>query len=436
MSFYRKENMKLKKIILIAVLIAGFFGFKTSATAEENYYEVEVNLKIYVQDYKFLNNEIIYSYIPKSGITYGVYDIDSRLVSTVESGLFGEVTYHDSLLSGKYYFQMIYPTNAYYVKDTKKYYFEVKGEEDGSIQVYDELIEIHVDLLTYRLKFEITNEEKEPLEGINIQLLDKEYNLILELTTDSKGLALTYLPCASYYIVLPKNVSNLETDTGLININVKSANFSYSLIIKESIEETEDSSNDTDEETKENESDANNQDPEEENIDKNDELDNSSTEDESIPKSEGEHEKGEEEKDGKGLEDVEDNQDKNLNDSENDSSNELESENLDKDGSKEEYIEDKSNESEYVEETKQDIDDNRDLFESNIDDLEEITESILSGTISNTNKDNFLLDLSNVNNNSLTTSVITKNSKGKDLFSLILYIITAFGLLILRFIRI
>lgn len=430
--------MKLKKISLIIVLIIGFFCFKLNGEAKENYYETLVNLKIYIQDYKFENNEIVYSYIPKSGITYGIYDLDNKLISTVESGLSGEATYHGSLLSGKYYFQMIYSKNFYYVKDTKKYYFEVKDQEDESLQVYNELIEIRVNIRTYSLNFEITNEEKEALEGVVVKLLDDKYNLILELSTDNKGIAITYLPTGSYHIVLPKNVINLKNNPEIIDINVSGANFYYSLIIKESVEE-EDNTNE--EESKESENDTNDQDSEDnEKKEDQDGLDSSNTL-ESSPKQE-EDEKVEEEnkeeskeENNQDLLDESDNKDENLNTPENDSLNGLENKEPDN-PPKEEYIDDKSNESEEVKEEMLDSDINHNLFESNITDFEEIKENILSGTISDINKNNSILDTSNIGNKSLTASVITKNSNGQNLFSLIIYIITAFGLLMLRFIRI
>lgn len=127
-----------------------------------------------------------------AGIIYEVLDEDKNPIATIVSDENG-VAIADKLTKGVYYFREISgPANIGI--DSTEHKFEI--EEHNVIEVYT--------VMHYyaqgKIRFTVTDESNKPLEGVKIQILDEEYNVVDTILTDKDGKASSaWLLLGNYY---------------------------------------------------------------------------------------------------------------------------------------------------------------------------------------------------------------------------------------------
>lgn len=114
---------------------------------------------------------------------YGVYDLNNNLINELSLNELGQASI--SLPFGKYYLMEINPPVGY-LKDTKKYYFEIDfNDNDISLDVYDDVISKNV--VIYKL---FGNEESKIYSyesGATFEVYDSNNNLVGNYTTNKDG---------------------------------------------------------------------------------------------------------------------------------------------------------------------------------------------------------------------------------------------------------
>ena len=150
--------------------------------------------------YDFLDNDVMYKEINLSEIEFLLYDDNDQLIDTIVTDSNGKATYR-GLHLGKYYLMEKTKLNSY-VEDNKKYYFEIKQDNQ-----YDSVLTSKIQIKNYLKKgcVDFTKSDLATKEGIPntiIEIYNDKDELLLTRETDENGkVIISNIPIGKYYII-------------------------------------------------------------------------------------------------------------------------------------------------------------------------------------------------------------------------------------------
>ena len=148
------------------------------------------------ETYKFINEEIIYKENLLSNVSFLLYDDSNKLIDIIKTDKNGYVKYANLPL-GKYYLVEKDTPNGY-LKENKKYYFEIENNKSllTSLKIKNYLIKGDLEFS----KLDLVTSEGIP--NTIIEIYDDKNNLIFTKETDEEGkVIIPNLPYGKYYII-------------------------------------------------------------------------------------------------------------------------------------------------------------------------------------------------------------------------------------------
>ena len=144
------------------------------------------------------NNSISYEKIKLSNITFELYDEKDNLIDTITTDNNGYLKY-DNLPLGKYYVKEKSILDNY-IFSNKKYYFEIKKDND---KVVNAILEINNYLKKGTIEFtKLDNETKVGIPNTIMEIYDINNNLLFTKETDINGkIIIKDLPIGEYYLI-------------------------------------------------------------------------------------------------------------------------------------------------------------------------------------------------------------------------------------------
>ena len=147
------------------------------------------------EDYKFVNNEIIYEKTELANIKFEIYSENDIFYKTIKTNDDGYVKYMDLPL-GKYYLIEKSVSNNY-IKDEEKHFFEIN--DDGKV------VKIEIDNYLKKGSMEFSKVDLKTNDGIPntvIEIYNNRNELLLTRETDDLGkVKIENLPVGKYYII-------------------------------------------------------------------------------------------------------------------------------------------------------------------------------------------------------------------------------------------
>ena len=180
-----------------------------------------INITKKGEEYKFANDEIIYSVINLEGIKFDLYDINDNYINSLITDSNGFATL-SKLDLGKYYLKEENNNTNYILSD--KYYFEINKEESNE----DVIINLNINNYLKKGILEFTKEDLVTSSGIPntiIEIYDSNNNLLFTKETDNNGkVIINDLPIGKYYIIEKEANTNYQITNEHVFFEIKENN--------------------------------------------------------------------------------------------------------------------------------------------------------------------------------------------------------------------
>lgn len=127
------------------------------------------------------------------GAVYGVYKADGTLVTKITTNENGYSKSDNVLSYGTYYLQEITPSEGYYL-DNNKYFFDIKGKENVTMNVTEDVVENYISILKQYDYVDGNTTFLNAEKDITFEIYYPNGDKLKEVTTDKNGYATFELP--------------------------------------------------------------------------------------------------------------------------------------------------------------------------------------------------------------------------------------------------
>lgn len=127
------------------------------------------------------------------GAVYGVYKTDGTLVTKITTNENGYSKSDNVLSYGTYYLQEITPSEGYYL-DNNKYFFDIKGKENVTMNVTEDVVENYISILKQYDYVDGNTTFLNAEKDITFEIYYPNGDKLKEVTTDKNGYATFELP--------------------------------------------------------------------------------------------------------------------------------------------------------------------------------------------------------------------------------------------------
>ena len=127
------------------------------------------------------------------GAVYGVYKTDGTLVTKITTNENGYAKSDNVLSYGTYYLQEITPSEGYYL-DNNKYFFDIKGKENVTMNVTEDVVENYISILKQYDYVDGNTTFLNAEKDITFEIYYPNGDKLKEVTTDKNGYATFELP--------------------------------------------------------------------------------------------------------------------------------------------------------------------------------------------------------------------------------------------------